>query len=234
MVLMATIATYQLPLHQLRLDQQRMQIFQHLLITLQNLCRRCFCGEFWEAQLIFTQRNTDRSASRLFSCLDVGHTSVDVVFNAAQSSRGSTLMMNCGLTSISSCANSASLGCKGKEADVDLHALTAQVRKFMLSTFIFSSFRFPSLNFIDLRVNLCKRLYNSGSGNERLSTRNFAWLEKGTLILYPNPKLDSLRKLLLGHVGREVGIHISRRIALVMCSITALYCGIVAISAALL
>lgn len=52
MVLMATITTYQLPLHQLRLDQQRVKIFQHLLITLQSLCRRWFCGEFWEAQLL--------------------------------------------------------------------------------------------------------------------------------------------------------------------------------------
>lgn len=61
---------------------------------------------------------------------------MDVVFSAAQSKRGSTLMMNCGLTSISSCASSASFGCSGKDAVVDLHALTAQVRKFMLSTFI--------------------------------------------------------------------------------------------------
>lgn len=45
-------------------------------------------------------------------------------------------MRNCGLTSTSSCASSASLGCSGKDADEDLQVLTAQVRKFMLSTFI--------------------------------------------------------------------------------------------------
>lgn len=64
------------------------------------------------------------------------HTSVDVVFSAAQSSRGSTLMRNGALISCSSCASSASFGCSGNEADVDLQALTAQVRKLMLSTFI--------------------------------------------------------------------------------------------------
>ena len=45
-------------------------------------------------------------------------------------------MRNCGLTSTSSCASSASLGCSGKDADEDLQVLTAQVKKFMLRTFI--------------------------------------------------------------------------------------------------
>lgn len=63
-------------------------------------------------------------------------TSVDVVLSAAQSRRGRTLMRNWGLTSTSSCASSASLGCSGKDADEDLQVLTAQVRKFMLRTFI--------------------------------------------------------------------------------------------------
>lgn len=62
--------------------------------------------------------------------------SVDVVLSAAQSSRGRTLMRKGALSSASSCASSASLGCRGKEAVVDLHVLTAQVRKLMLRTFI--------------------------------------------------------------------------------------------------
>lgn len=45
-------------------------------------------------------------------------------------------MRNCGLTSTSSWASSASLGCSGKDADEDLQVLTAQDRKFMLRTFI--------------------------------------------------------------------------------------------------
>lgn len=89
---------------------------------------------------------------------------------------------------------------------MDLQALTAQVRKFMLSTFIFSAVLFGLfLDFVDIRVNLCKRLYNSDSVNERLSTRNFARPQKGTLVWYPNPEVDSLR-ILLGHVGREVDV----------------------------
>lgn len=72
-------------------------------------------------------------------------TSVDVVLRAAQSRRGSTLVMNCGLSSTSSWASSASLGCSGNEADDDLQALTAQDRKFMLSTFIFFIFFISSI-----------------------------------------------------------------------------------------
>lgn len=81
---------------------------------------------------------------------------MDVVLSAAQSRRGSTLMRNCGLSSISSCASSASLRCNGKEAEVDLQALTAQVRKFMLRTFI--------LNFGWL-FNEIHRLGRSGIGS---------------------------------------------------------------------
>lgn len=51
-------------------------------------------------------------------------------------------MRNCGLTSTSSCASSASFGCSGKDADEDLQVLTAQVRKFMLRTFILTDFEF--------------------------------------------------------------------------------------------
>ena len=50
--------------------------------------------------------------------------------------RGSKLTNNCGLTSTSSLASSASLGCSGNESDDDLHVLTAQVRKFSVRTFI--------------------------------------------------------------------------------------------------
>lgn len=66
-------------------------------------------------------------------------TSVAVVVSARQSMRGRMLMSSSGLTSMSSCTSSASLGCRGYESDDDLQALTAQVKKFKLRIFIVSS-----------------------------------------------------------------------------------------------
>lgn len=45
-------------------------------------------------------------------------------------------MSICGFNSISSCTNSASLGCSGYESDELLQALTAQVKKLRLRTFM--------------------------------------------------------------------------------------------------
>lgn len=59
-----------------------------------------------------------------------------VVVSAVQSMRGSRLSSSWALTSMSSCTNSASLGCRGYESDEDLQALTAQVRKFKLKIFM--------------------------------------------------------------------------------------------------
>jgi hypothetical protein len=64
------------------------------------------------------------------------HTSTAVAASAAQSTLGRTLNSNLGLSSIVSDTSSQSLGCKGKEAVVDLHVLTAQVKKLRVRTFI--------------------------------------------------------------------------------------------------
>jgi hypothetical protein len=65
-------------------------------------------------------------------------TSAAVVVRAPQSSRGSKLMSSFGFNSMSSATSSASLGWRGKEVDVLLQALTAQVRKLSVRTFIVS------------------------------------------------------------------------------------------------
>lgn len=87
---------------------------------------------------------------------------------------------------------------------MDLHALTAQVRKFMLSTFIFSFvlFVFP-LIFIDGMVILCQTLYNLVSVSERLSTRNFAGK---SVLLYSTLTLTLRLYGVHLYVGPEVGI----------------------------
>jgi hypothetical protein len=46
------------------------------------------------------------------------------------------LIRSCGFSSMVSWTNSASLGCRGNEAVEDLQALTAQVKKLMVRTFI--------------------------------------------------------------------------------------------------
>jgi hypothetical protein len=56
--------------------------------------------------------------------------------SAFQSSRGSTLNRSCGLGAMVSETSSQSLGCRGKEALVCLHAFTAQVRKLRVRSFI--------------------------------------------------------------------------------------------------
>lgn len=51
-VLVATVAAHQLPFHHLRLHQQRVQVFERLVVvTLQFLCRGRLRGQLWEAQL---------------------------------------------------------------------------------------------------------------------------------------------------------------------------------------
>lgn len=63
-------------------------------------------------------------------------TSVAVMVSAAQSTRGRMLYMSLGFSSMVSETSSQSLGWRGKEAMLDLHALTAQVRKLSVSSFI--------------------------------------------------------------------------------------------------
>lgn len=120
-----------------------MQLLEHGFVALQVLRGWRLGGELWEAQL-FGSAVMSAPKSGLGSGLEKEPhewnreviTSVDVVLSAAQSRRGRTLIRNCGLTSTSSCASSASFGCSGKDADEDLQVLTAHVRKFMLRTFI--------------------------------------------------------------------------------------------------
>lgn len=67
-------------------------------------------------------------------------TSCVSVFIASQSNLGKIFVMKSGLRSISICSSSASFGCRGKAAVVDLHVLRAQVRKLSVSSFIFAIF----------------------------------------------------------------------------------------------
>jgi len=64
-------------------------------------------------------------------------TSAAVTVSAAQSTLGKTLYINLGFSSMVSETSSHSFGWRGKEAEVDLQALTAQVRKLRVRTFIF-------------------------------------------------------------------------------------------------
>jgi hypothetical protein len=64
-------------------------------------------------------------------------TSAAVTPKAAQSTLGRTLYINFGFSSMVSETSSHSFGWRGKEAEVDLQALTAQVRKLRVRTFIF-------------------------------------------------------------------------------------------------
>ena len=66
-----------------------------------------------------------------------GVTSDAVTMSAFQSTLGSTLNNNFGFGAMVSDTNSQSFGCRGKEAEVDLQAFTAQVRKLRVRTFIF-------------------------------------------------------------------------------------------------
>lgn len=68
-------------------------------------------------------------------------TSTAVVRRAFQSMRGRTLVKSFGFSSIVSDTSSQSLGCRGNEVEVDLHALTAHVRKFRVRTFMMMVFR---------------------------------------------------------------------------------------------
>lgn len=64
------------------------------------------------------------------------HTSDAVVLRAGQSSRERILNRSFGSDSSVSLTSSQSLGWRGKAADVDLQALTAQVRKLRVRTFM--------------------------------------------------------------------------------------------------
>lgn len=72
-------------------------------------------------------------------------TSLAVVISAFQSTRGRTFNSNCGFGSMVSDTSSQSLGWRGKDVEVDLQALTAQVRKLRVRTFIFVVFSFADL-----------------------------------------------------------------------------------------
>lgn len=64
------------------------------------------------------------------------HTSDAVTIKASQSTRGSMLTSRLGLGSIESETSSHSFGWRGKEALLDLQALTAHVTKLRVRTFI--------------------------------------------------------------------------------------------------
>jgi len=66
-----------------------------------------------------------------------GQTSEAVVTSAFQSIRGKTLYTSCGFGAMVSETSSQSLGCRGKLAELDLQALTAQVRKLRVRSFMF-------------------------------------------------------------------------------------------------
>ena len=63
-------------------------------------------------------------------------TSDAVVLNADQSNRGRMLNKSFGSDLSVSLTSSQSFGWRGKDADVDLHDLTAQVRKLSVRSFI--------------------------------------------------------------------------------------------------
>jgi hypothetical protein len=64
-----------------------------------------------------------------------------MVDSASQSKRGSRLASSFAFVGRSSETSSASLGCRGKEVEDDLQALTAQVRKLRVRTFIVAGAR---------------------------------------------------------------------------------------------
>jgi hypothetical protein len=68
-------------------------------------------------------------------------TSEAVMIRAFQSTRGRTFVINFGFGSIVSETSSQSLGWRGNEAEVDLQAFTAQVRKLSVRTFIVANSR---------------------------------------------------------------------------------------------
>lgn len=66
-------------------------------------------------------------------------TSEAVVFRAFQSILGRMLYMSFGFGAMVSDTSSHSFGCRGKEAEDDLQAFTAQVRKLRVRSFILES-----------------------------------------------------------------------------------------------
>ncbi len=67
----------------------------------------------------------------------IGSTSEAVVMSAFQSMRGRILYISFGFGAIVSETSSHSFGWRGKLADEDLQAFTAQVRKLRVRSFIF-------------------------------------------------------------------------------------------------
>jgi hypothetical protein len=65
-----------------------------------------------------------------------GRTSEAVITRAFQSTRGSIFIKSFGFASSSADSSSQSLGWRGKLADEDLQALTAQERKLSVRTFM--------------------------------------------------------------------------------------------------
>jgi len=94
-------------------------------------------------------------------------TSEAVVIRAAQSTLGRILYISAGFASIVSDTSSQSLGWRGKEAVLDLQALTAQVRKFRVRTFIVASqvvliIRFRCRELCVLELENCERGCGAG------------------------------------------------------------------------
>lgn len=143
---MSTVTTDQLPLRNLRLQQEIVQFLEHLLVRLQRFRRRCLGRQLGKPQLRNQQSAKGREKG-VRAWLNEQNSipgklharklaSVDVTRRAAQSRRGRTLTKSLGFSSMSSCTSSASLGCRGYESEDALHVLTAQVRKLRLSIFI--------------------------------------------------------------------------------------------------
>lgn len=68
------------------------------------------------------------------------HTSLAVTTNAFQSTRGKIFINNFGFGAILSDTSSQSFGWRGKDAEEDLQAFTAQERKLRVRTFILVAF----------------------------------------------------------------------------------------------
>lgn len=99
--------------------------------------------------------------------------------SAGQSTRGNTLNSNLGFISMVSDTSSQSLGCSGKEVVVLLQALTAQVRKLRVRTFIVVSAKYlelccggtPSREYFEM-VGLVEKIKTSPPRLTRGSKRN--------------------------------------------------------------
>lgn len=121
-ILMPTTSTHQLPLHNLRLHQQRMKILNSLLIELALRLGRRKCRK--SKLFIFSSQYE----SYLCALNSSSITSLALVTSAGHSIRGRMFLIKSSLISSSSRASSASRKWSGNESGEDLQALTAQVR----------------------------------------------------------------------------------------------------------